>query len=59
MNLLHDDHEKFRRTSLCLTVAKFGPHEIGNPRTTLARGWMCLLYRLRTIDVRGDEKSAE
>jgi len=50
MNLLHDDHTTVR-TKPCFTVARFGPHEIGNPRTTLARGWMYCLYSLRTIDV--------
>ena len=58
MNLLHDDHTAVPMTPY-FTVAKFGPHEIGNPRTTLARGWMYCLYSLCTIDVCGDKKIAE
>ena len=59
MNLLHDDHAAIRMKSLCFTVAKFGPHEIGNPRTTLARGSTHCLYSSYTFDVWGDKKSAE
>jgi len=59
MNLLHGDHAALQTESLRLRVATVGSHEIGNPRTTLARGWAYSLYSLCTIDVRGDKKSAE
>ena len=59
MNLLHDDHATVRVLGPCVVVAKFDLQEIGNPHTTLARGWAYCLYSFHTIDVRGDKGSAE
>ena len=59
MNLLHGDHATvWQVSSLCL-VATIGSHDIGNPRTTLAKGRVYCLYISRTIDVGGDRGSAE
>ena len=59
MNLLHGDHAAVLAKLLCFAVAKIGSHEIGNPRTTLARGRTYGLYSLCTIDSWGDIRRAE
>ena len=59
MNLLHGDHT----ASLILdgrdAAALFGSHDVGAPRTILAKGRACDAYICRTIDSLGANTSAE
>ena len=60
MNLLHGDHTAVSLPqSRWRTVVTADSHEIGIPRTTLAKGREYGLYSLYTIDIRGDRGSAE
>ena len=59
MNLLHNDHTADRRLEGRAVAEVFAPHDVGSPRTTLAKGWACDSYSLRTIDFSGATASAE
>ena len=59
MSLLHGDHATLVMGVCCFVVATIGPHEIDNPRTTLAKGRVYCWESWRTIEVWGDKGSAE
>ena len=58
MKLLHGDQKAPKHELRWYTVATINSHEIGNPRTTLAKGRVYCSYSSRTTDVWGD-RSAE
>ena len=59
MNLLHGDHTATSTTAWGPEAEITGSHETGNPCTTLAKGRAYGLHSSRTIEVRGDRRSAE
>lgn len=59
MNLLHGDHVTALTLPQKYLVEIVSSHEVGTPCTTFTKGRLYGLYRLCTVDVVGDKRSAE